>query len=83
MVKLRKHFRRIVVIDDQHWQWMCGKMMVVAYNDETGEKRMINQSEITGWSPYDIERSKWKGGGWYVGPEQVANWLAGKPLPPP
>lgn len=75
--KLRKNFRRIVV-GSQHWQWMCGKLIVVAYNDETGEKRTIKRSEITGVSEYDIEHSLWKGGSWFVGPNQVAHWLSGK-----
>lgn len=79
--KDRKGYRRIVV-QGKLWLWKCGRgLSVVAYCRETGEKRLTDASKLTGWSWHNIERSRWKCGGWHVRPQHIADWIAGKPFP--
>ncbi len=77
----RKHFRRVTV-DNFHWQWKVGKRCLVAYCDETGEKRYTenlaqflnpgNKEYPWGWEFYS-----------YVSPKCVVAWLRGEPIPLP
>jgi len=68
-----KGFRKIIV-DEKLWWWKFIKSKVVAYSDETKEKRVIDLSTLTGQSWNDIERGEWKHY-FSVTPKEVEKWL--------
>lgn len=79
--KKRKGFRRIVA-GTFHWQWKVGDRVLVAYCDETGEKRMTHLLAPflrpgAGEYPWGIDLYM------YISPRCVAAWLKGEKIPPP
>lgn len=67
---------RKIEVSSRVWRYRIGRQFCVAKADDTGEGRRIDLSMLTGWSWADIERSRWKKGGWFVGPRHVAAWLS-------
>jgi hypothetical protein len=68
-----KGFRKIIV-DGKLWWWKYIKSNVVAYLDETKEKRVIDLRTLTGLSWDQIERGHWKKY-FSVTPKDIEKWL--------
>lgn len=70
--KRKKGYRKIIV-KGKLWWWRFGHE-VVAFNDETGEKKVIGLNKLTGLSWPDIERGHWKK--WFcLTPKDIEKWL--------
>lgn len=66
---------RKLTFGNQVWYWQIGKGNVVARNAETGEKKVVDLSRLTGVSWDNIERARHKHCTFSVLPGQVARWL--------
>jgi hypothetical protein len=81
-MKKRKGFRRITISNTEHWQWTVGKQCIVAYCDETGEKRLttdVQRFYCIGLQEHWLNDEFYS----YVSPGCIRAWLTGQPFPPP
>jgi hypothetical protein len=51
---------RTITIDGMAWEYSIGRQSVVA-RSENGDKVLASYSEISGWSPDEVERGLRKG----------------------